>query len=166
MRKQYNYDSQRAAAYAAASAKAQADATRRIEEDARRTKINDAMEKLRGLGLEAKVTIRQVTESGILGDAEYIETGTYTDTVQVPGTALETVPRTAKVKRNYSQYVALGYIFVPGVGRGLADGEIWEGKLWPAGTYRYTAVTGGSKTVRRYAASAEQAIMLLHEPNQ
>lgn len=116
----YGYDQEKAAAYAVVSAKAQQDAARRRQQ----IQLQQEMEKIREGGLVSEVTIRQVTDDGILGDGEYLEVD----------------------KSGHEGWSLLGYIFIPGAGAGLIDGAKWKGKLWPAGTYRYGTAVGSTKT--------------------
>jgi hypothetical protein len=55
----------------------------------------------------------------------------------------------------------LDFIMVLGTTRLLVDGEVWRGRLWPAGTYRYETAAGGTKTVRCYAMTPELALAAL-----
>jgi hypothetical protein len=40
----------------------------------------------------------------------------------------------------------------------VVDGEVAVAVAYPAGTYVYTAVSGGQKTVRKYTASLRKAL--------
>jgi hypothetical protein len=148
LRKKYGYDSgtaseyarrvkEEAAAYAAAKANAERDEAK--------------LKKIRPLGVPASVVISQVLPDGILGEGTFFADAGY------------------KVHDEYGTREAgtfdgLGFIFVRTTTKGLADGETWSGKLWPAGIFRYGAVSGAGKTVRQYATSPEQAIAILdHE---
>jgi len=52
-------------------------------------------------------------------------------------------------------------IFVVGLPDDTVDGERMMGWLYPCGIHRYTTVLGASKTVRKYAASVEEAARVL-----
>jgi hypothetical protein len=52
----------------------------------------------------------------------------------------------------------MDFIMVLGSPRLLVDGDIWRGKLWLAGTYRYGTAVGGSKTVRCHAMTPQLAL--------
>ena len=49
-------------------------------------------------------------------------------------------------------------VFVFGMPRAKADGDSWEGGVWPLGNYRYTTVLGGARTVHAYTTDPLQAV--------
>lgn len=51
-------------------------------------------------------------------------------------------------------------LFVAGAPSNLADGDEFSGVVYPAGRYAYTSVIGATKTVYRYATSAQLAAKL------
>ncbi len=70
-------------------------------------------------------------------------------------------PTTITVKEPGTEFHTLGEIFIAGAGDGNADGDIWQGRIWPCGTYSFIAVIGARRTVHRYANSRELALKIL-----
>jgi hypothetical protein len=51
-------------------------------------------------------------------------------------------------------------IFIYGPGEGLADGDMWQGKAYPAGLFKYVSVIGAETTVHAFSTDADQAAKL------
>lgn len=140
---------------------AQREIAQRNAEQARNLKAGQLMEKMRANGLQSDVFVKQITAGGVLGYGTAYGKGKITETITVPGTALDREPRTRQVTREALQSAPLGDIFVHGLGAGMIDGQTWKGKLWPAGTYTYTTVLGASRTIRAYVTTPEEMIARL-----
>jgi hypothetical protein len=145
LRKKYGYDSSAASEYAR-RVKEEATAYAAAKANAERDEAK--LKKVRPLGVSASVVISQVLPDGVLGEGTFFADAGY------------------KVHDEYGSREAgtfhgLGFIFVRTTTKGLADGETWSGTVWPAGTYRYGAVSGAGKTVRQYVTSPDQALAIL-----
>ena len=108
------------------------------------------MDAIKKTELQVTATIRQVFPDGALADIE--ET-----TREAAKTSTQ---RGNKQNRSDEQ---LQNIFIAGLGisDGLVDGDHWKGSIWLAGSRQYTAVTGATKTVRRFALSPEAGYKLM-----
>ena len=107
------------------------------------------MEAIKKSELQVTATIRQVFPDGALADVE----------ATTPEAAKKPTEKRNKQNRPDEQ---LQNIFIAGLGisDGLVDGDHWKGSIWLAGSRQYTAVTGATKTVRRFALSPEAGFKL------
>lgn len=96
--------------------------------------------KIEASALMARAKILQGTREGVRGRI----------TTQV-GKAAATM-----LNKDTRQIVNLGEGFIRGVIG--AEGELWEGKLYPAGYYFYITPFGEERTIRAYALSVEDAV--------
>ncbi len=81
-----------------------------------------------------------------------------------PATALDRNPRVvARPTSSESTQMISERAMIFGTPKGLADEDIWQGAIWPAGTYSYESVGGSRKTLRAYATSLELAKAKLSE---
>ena len=157
MRKQYGYDPVKAAAYAAADDAAQQQAyaqvqaaTAQARTSAKLAEIGSATDldkrdaenrekvRLAGVGqgiarnaMIIRATVRQVLKEGVLVSYR-VRIGLY----------------------NWPEDEQDGWIYVAGIQKGKADGDSWEGTVYPFGTYKYVGGMGTDQTVRGYATSA------------
>ncbi len=136
LQKKYNYEPEKAAAYAAAMAKAQEVAAHRAKLEAgvaaAKAKLAAAEARLPIYKMEAKIL--QMTDEGAIVSASVTD-----EQGMLP------LPEP---------------VFVFGISNKLhVDGDHWKGTVWYAGNYHYnTAVSGAAKSVRAFSTDREDAL--------
>ena len=136
VQQKYHYDAQQATAYSAQSAQAdQANLQQRQQ--------------------EAASQAQQIAQSQANADLSRMM-----DKMRAEGIKADVIIRQVTDDGVLGDFEGMD-IFIPDIGKGLIDGGDWKGKIWPAGTYRYDSVDGGTRTIQCFTSSPEAAISRL-----
>jgi hypothetical protein len=170
MRGKYGYDPEKAQAYsrhvsektAESWARRQEEWKRQKEESDSRRAMQDVVESIAKQRMAVAGDVLQITDDGVLLSGsvtleESLEVDPTDPVRRIDGPTMRKVTRLKNVTAKYEP------VFIVGIGAGLHDGASWAGAVYPAGTYRYTSVQGVTKTVKRFATTAEGAATLQME---
>ena len=165
IQQKYNYDAAKAQEYRQQSINRQAAIYAKQKEAAKRAQdwaefeatYKDIKEKIRSSATELVGEVLQITDDGaLISDAKVPYR--YKEEVVTPGYTSMNSNRRYTTRTKYIPAAAeYEPVFVIGGGNGFTDGQSWTATVYPAGTYKYTPVSGGGKTVKCYALTPEDA---------
>jgi hypothetical protein len=194
IQKKFNYDPQKSAAYAAANAKAQADAVEQSklalqqQQEAQAAKIRQNQQIMQQQAAEAKAAalakqnqqamIAKVTQKPPPGETS--TPGVHV--LRVSGRVLQVLKNgillgdwTNETLEPYKDEKGIWHgggnemdepLMIVGDSSNFVDGDKYNGVVYPAGKFSYTNTLGATKTIWRYATSPELALKYLNEDEQ
>lgn len=114
--------------------------------------------------LRVKAEFIQVLDEGAIAKVWFVKQVTREQRVEVPGTLLDTGPRYKTQTVEGEELIPWeDRVFIYGIPSNYVDGQTWSGRVFPAGTYSYTAVTGAAKKLRAVATSQELANKIISQ---
>lgn len=147
LQKRYGYDPEKAAEHLNAEAEAQMEA-------ARKRQIESVVAEIEKAAVFVEGTILQVLKDG----ASFQGTAYRFDTTEISTRLSDgTTSRSSETEKIFVG--EMKRIFIVGDFHGLVDGDQWEGKIWPAGSFSFQSVGHGVKTIPQWATTLEVAVI-------